>query len=220
MNPILIMLLLFYFFSPVYSATDIQAVIEQLQKTYDSIHSTKANFEQIYVSPKFGEEKKMKGEVFFVKPGKMRWNYKNPQGRVLVSDGKTVTLYDPEDQQAMVSQQPEEGSLPGSLSFLVGTGKLKDSFKITLVEEKEKQLILRCQPINPEPNVSEIYLTVEKGEQMMVVASRVIDLLGGENRITFSKIDNRTPIKPETFTFTIPKDAILVSFPEHKKKIK
>src|SRR5262245_36412727 len=80
-------------------------VLEQLQKSYESVRTIQAEFEQVYRSRRF-DEKKAKGNLTIAKPGKMRWDYDEPKGKVLVSDGKKMTLFDPEDRQAMVSEQP------------------------------------------------------------------------------------------------------------------
>src|SRR6266487_3801588 len=75
-------------------------LVSQLQTAYFRITSVEASFSQTYRSKRFGE-KKASGKVVFVKPGKMRWDYDSPKGKVMVSDGSKVVLYDPEDQQAI-----------------------------------------------------------------------------------------------------------------------
>src|SRR5437867_299158 len=81
---------------------EVQEVVHQLQKSYDQIQSIEANFEQTYRSKRF-DEKVNRGKLAIIKPGKMRWDYSEPKGKVLVSNGKQILLYDPEDHQALVT---------------------------------------------------------------------------------------------------------------------
>ncbi len=211
----LLLLLIFNSFH-VYADHDGNSFLDQLQKTYESIQNIKADFEHVYRSLRF-EEKKSKGTVAISKPGKMRWDYKIPKGRILVSDGAFITLYDPEDQQALVSPQPKDGSFPLALSFLMGEGKLKEKFRAEVAPQSKNSklnpLILRCKPKDFDPNLSEIYLTLDTEDPIKVVGTRIIDGLGGESEISFSNIDLKAKIVKNFFEFKLPKGAVKVSMP-------
>lgn len=200
---------------------DVSALVDQLQKSYDSIQTVNATFQQTYRSLRF-DAKENSGKLVIKKPGQMRWDYETPKGRVLVADGKWITLYDPDDRQAIVAEQPKEEGLPIAISFLAGRGKLKDKFKVTMqkdLREDSGEFILRCDPITPEPNLSEVYLTVRTKKPMMVTATLIVDALGGENEITFSKITSNRPVAKETFAFKPPSGTPVVSMPTISPKL-
>ncbi|HLG18681.1 MAG TPA: outer membrane lipoprotein carrier protein LolA [Bdellovibrionota bacterium] len=198
------------------NGAEVQGVVDQLQKSYDHIQSIEANFEQTYRSKRF-DEKINRGKLAIVKPGKMRWDYREPKGKVLVSNGKEILLYDPEDHQALVTPQPAQSDLPVALAFLWGGAKLTDKFTVSLKGEKKtedkQETTLRCLPKEPIPNVKEVFLTVRSGEPMLVVASRVIDSLEGESEIRFTDIRVNPSIENRRFEFKPPKNTPIVSMP-------
>jgi outer membrane lipoprotein-sorting protein len=211
------------FISPLaYAERALDDVVNRLQKSYESIKTIQAKFEQTYKSRRF-DEKKTKGSVAISKPGKMRWDYTEPKGRVFSSDGALITLYDPDDRQALISPQPKEGGLPVAVTFLTGKGKLRDLFSIDLAKEAQgreaEEVVLRCEPKNAEPNVREIFLTVKMGETTLVTGTRIVDALGGESEIRFSDIVVNTPLKGVEFSFKPPRGTPLVSMPTGQIKM-
>jgi outer membrane lipoprotein carrier protein len=220
--PLLVLLLLSYLLSTVvFAGADLDAIVDRLQKSYDSTRTIEAKFDQTYRSLRF-DEKKTRGEVALSKPGKMRWDYSLPKGRVIVSNGRRITLYDPDDRQALIADQPAEGGLPVSVSFLIGRGKLKDSFKISFKKgqpSNKGEVVLACVPIHPEPNVAEIDLTVRTEDPVRVVGTKIIDSLGGENEIRFSDLRFNQEIASTRFEFKPPKGTPLVTMPEISNKM-
>ncbi len=199
-------------------AADTGDLLIKLQKSYESVKTIQAEFEQVYRSKRF-DEKKAKGILTIAKPGKMRWDYDEPKGKVLVSDGKKMTLFDPEDRQAMVSDQPPKEKLPVALSFLWGEAKLSETFRCELVPQAEKEKVLKCTPKKPIPNVSEIDLTLSTDEPLMVTRSRVFDEIGGESDIHFKKIRRNVEVSDKKFAFSPPPGTEVVSMGNEKLKI-
>lgn len=195
-----------------FSATDAEKILQELEQTYDSASTIEGRFEQIYRSLRF-DEKKASGNLWISKPGKMRWDYTQPKGQVLVANGSTIILYDPKDQQALTYTQPKADAFPMGLSFLFGKSRLTESFQATLVEGKE--LVLRCQPKIPETNIKEVFLTLEKKkiqgkDSWVVVSTRILDFLGGENEIRLSKLVFGKPLADRLFEYRPPKGIPMV----------
>ena len=67
-----------------------------IQQRYQSISSFTGEFVQTSIR---NDEDSIpvvaEGKVSFLRPGKMRWEYETPEEQLLVTDGKTVWLYDP-----------------------------------------------------------------------------------------------------------------------------
>ena len=202
-----------FIYSPVGAFDSATSVTRKLQKSYESIRSIEADFEQIYRSKRF-EDRKSHGHVWMEKPGKMRWDYDEPKGKVMVSDGEKITLYDPEDNQALVSSVGKGDDLPPPLSLLWGKGKITDEFSVEFPKEnndaKAGEIVLECIPKKPIPNVSKVFLFVEPGKDMVVTATNVIDALGGENRIRFTGLKRNPAVALHRFKFEIPKFAVRI----------
>lgn len=68
------------------------------------------------------------GMLSLRKPGKMRWEYDQPAGKLFVSDGKTIYLYTPRDQRVERSSLKVTEDLRAPMAFLLGHLDLKREF--------------------------------------------------------------------------------------------
>jgi outer membrane lipoprotein carrier protein len=101
-------------------------VVAKVQKYYDATHELHARFEQRIESPTRAPTLGS-GDVWIKKPGKMRWDYQKPEKKLMVSDGSTLWVYEPEDEQAF-KQELRSSTLPSQVSFLIGEGRLSQEF--------------------------------------------------------------------------------------------
>src|SRR5262249_43161783 len=108
-------------------------IVDKMQKFYERTQDFKADFRQVQTDKVFGRKRVFDGTVKFKKPGKMRWDYKTPEKKLFVSDGKTLWLYEPEDNQAF-KQSLTDSALPTAVTFLSGQGKLEKEFDVTMAE--------------------------------------------------------------------------------------
>ena len=97
-------------------------VVARVQRYYDATRDLHARFDQQLASVSRAPSK-ASGEVWLKKPGKMRWDYAKPEKKLMVSDGTTLWVYVPEDEQAY-RQDLKGNALPAQVSFLLGEGKL------------------------------------------------------------------------------------------------
>jgi len=88
-------------------STDLlQEFVRQFESSYHAVRTIRANFTQTYVSG--GRTRTESGVVYFARGGLMRWDYRQPQPRLFLSDGKTLMLYIPEEKQ--LSRSPVKAS--------------------------------------------------------------------------------------------------------------
>ena len=75
-------------------------VAGRVQRRYEKVQDLSAHFEQTTQRVSLGTDSSdalvAKGEVVFAKPGKMRWSYTSPEPSLVVSDGSTLWVYDPQ----------------------------------------------------------------------------------------------------------------------------
>jgi outer membrane lipoprotein carrier protein len=141
----------------------------------------------------------------------MRWTYSEPEPSLVVSDGKTLWLYAPKLKEAQ-RLPVTEGYLTGAaLQFLLGDGKLAESFEITAdscpmqvaaaakAEGRKPEVELELIP--KEPSSYERLGLTANADTGQVLVTRVTDLFGNETRIAFQQIQTNQDPKPATFTF-------------------
>src|SRR5687768_9546747 len=71
------------------------AVAAAVQGFYDQTRDVSAAFFQTYVNKLYQRTDRSQGKVVFKKPGMMRWDYDQPNGKVIASDGKMLRVYEP-----------------------------------------------------------------------------------------------------------------------------
>ena len=75
------------------------------------------------------------GRVYISHPGKMRWEYEQPDRQIIITDGYKLWIYRPEDNQVMTGRAPEFFRDGKGASFLSDIKLLREKFDIVLLEE-------------------------------------------------------------------------------------
>lgn len=86
--------------------------INRVEKSYHEVQAIRADFTQTYDSG--GGSRVESGSVVFARGGRMRWDYREPEKKVFLSNRKEVLLYLPEEHQLNRSsvKQSEDYRVP------------------------------------------------------------------------------------------------------------
>ena len=115
----------------------LDALLKAVETRYNRAQSLKLNFEETFTA-QHRPERKESGTLTLRKPGKMRWDYAKPAGKVFVSDGKRVSLYNPETNQVEVTGLKDTEDMRAPLAFLLGKLNFYKEFrKFTLRDDPE-----------------------------------------------------------------------------------
>jgi len=195
-------------------------VMKQVQTFYDQTTQVTSDFQQAYYYQMYKRYQKSAGKVAFSKPGKMRWDYAQPNGKKIVSDGKTLRIYEPGEGKApgQVFEQPVgKAELPQAMSFLTGKGRLADDFKPRLLDSVKHGFkdgfILELTPKKVTPHYQKVLLYVDKSTQRLGIVHRVliIDAAGNRNRFDFTKMQFNRPQEKNFFSWVPPKGTRKIS---------
>src|SRR5260221_6426022 len=74
-----------------------------LQRKYDGIKDFSADFTHAYQGGVLRKQITERGRLIVKKPGKMRWDYTEPEPKQFVSDGVKVYSYIPQAKQGIVA---------------------------------------------------------------------------------------------------------------------
>ena len=103
--------------------TPAEALARRVDLRQKGVRDLTARFVQSYRSGVLGREVVERGTLAIKKPGRMRWEYKEPEHKLFVSDGKQFFFYVPADRQVIVKEQAGEQGIPAFL--LAGQGILE-----------------------------------------------------------------------------------------------
>jgi outer membrane lipoprotein carrier protein len=213
--------------SPV-SATEKKAVLKDvvaaLEKGYSSLQDVQAAFSQKTVIAGINREQKGIGDLLLKKPASstamFRFNYTKPKQQI-VSNGKQVWFYLPENKQVMVSTVADmfKGGNSIAMNYLTGLGHVSRDFTASFAkdaQDKEGNYQLELVPKNPTPVLTKLQLTVSAAAVASylkdgsvqnifpVLASAIQDAGGNLTRIEYSSVRVNKGLSNSAFNFKIP----------------
>jgi outer membrane lipoprotein carrier protein len=184
-----------------------QEVAAALQKKYDAIRDFTADFVHDSEGGILRKKQTEQGFVQVKKPGKMRWDYKVPEPKVFVSDGRRIYLYVPADNQVIVSPVPEQDQATTAVLFLVGKGNLTRDFTVSYAEGGGSDMYaLRLQPKLPERDYDWLQVVVDR-RTLQIRSLSAADSQGGRSTFQFSNFKENVGLSDKTFAFKIPRGA-------------
>jgi len=188
------------------SAQQTTDTVAKVQAFYDKAQTFSSDFAQEYTIKAYNQKKTSAGHLVFAKPGKMDFNYSNPAGNRVVSDGATLKAYEASNKQ-MYQTPIDKSQHPAALSFLTGTGKLDASFNFQAFDGAQMAFpggtVLIGTPKSPNPAYDKVLFYVDNASSQ-VRRVMIIDGQGNRNRFDFSNPQLNLPIAPNQFTFTPP----------------
>ncbi len=193
-------------------ARQVAAVV---QAFYDQTKDVSASFFQTYVNKLYDRKDRSKGHVVFKKPGKMRWDYDLPNGKVIIAASGKLLVYEPGEvgeKGQVLEQNFSDAELPQAMAFLMGTGRLVDDFTFRLLDSAAEGYptgqVLELHPRKPNPHFDRLIFYVETAAARRGLVRRllIIDATGNRNRFDFSEFKFNSAVPETTFTWKPPAD--------------
>jgi outer membrane lipoprotein carrier protein len=108
------------------------AALDQMLKAVED-HYNRAKTLQILFTEEYTAEGRVRrpesGTLILRKPGRMRWDYTSPAGKLFISDGKTVYLYTPDAHRVERAPLKASDDMRAPLAFLLGKLDFAREFK-------------------------------------------------------------------------------------------
>ncbi len=179
-----------------------RALLRRLEERRARTTDLVARFSQSYRSGMLGRQVTESGIVSIKRPGRMRWEYKEPEPKLFVSDGRTFYFYVPAEKQVIVSEQDEQRSLAARL--LSGRGGLADEFTVSLDSpQQEGVLRLKLVPRQEQPDLQRAWIEMEPSGRIRSI--QLDDVQGNRTSFRFDAIRENTGLKDDLFRFEVPK---------------
>lgn len=179
------------------------SLIERVQEKYLATGSIRASFVQKTVSKAVMAVSTAEGEVYIKKPGKMRWDYREPEVQSFVSNRGAAWLVAPVEKRVYLYETEDVMPSRVALGFLAGEERLDKHFDISVIEEKEETFTLELEPREEMANVSSIELRVKR-RGLVIRSVTTVDTLGNRNILTFSQVEENVDIPDARFELKVP----------------
>jgi len=174
---------------------------KRVDRHYNHLHSLKALFSESYVG--LGMQRSESGTLLLLKPGRMRWDYSSPAGKLFLLDGKYAWFYSQGDSQVRRTLASKLDDLRSPMRFLLGHTELaKELNHLTLSPAANGLFTLSGQPKGQEQRVTRLALTVT-GDGV-ITGIQIDEIDGAQTRFTFSGQQPNVSLPPASFHFTPP----------------
>jgi outer membrane lipoprotein carrier protein len=176
-------------------------VAKRVDQHYNQLHSLRAGFAESYQG--LGIQRSESGTLLLLKPGRMRWEYSSPAGKLFLLDGKYAWFYTRGDPQVQRILSKQLDDLRSPLRFLLGHTELaKEMNHLTLAAASNGRFTLSGQPKGQEARVARLSLTVTADGTITEIEIEETD--GALTHFTFTGEQPNIAIPAQTFHFTPP----------------
>lgn len=189
-------------------------VLAKIQEQYEKHADFKANFIQETTIKSLNKKQQAEGTVYFKKPGKMHWMYSKPSKQQIISDGKSLWNYQPENKQVIVTRMTQAFQSKTPSTFLAGLGNLKKDFQSRFFKDPVPgaNYSLELSPLETQGGLEKLFLTADP-KSFHILQAKIQDAMGNITQITFSQITFNNNLADSLFTFTAPKGVEIFTMP-------
>jgi len=106
----------------------LDTLLKGVETRYNKAKTLQVQFQEDYTPPS-RPKRTESGVLKLRKPGRMRWDYDQPKGKLFVSDGKYLWLYTPEGNRAERMKLKESDDMRAPLAFLLGKLNFDKEFR-------------------------------------------------------------------------------------------
>jgi len=153
------------------------------------------------------------GRIYVKRPDKMRWEYDFPEKQTVVTDGRTLWIYRPEDNQVMVGKAPEYFGGGKGASFLSDIKTIRTHFSISLEKPDDRYYQLKLIPRQTGYDLTSIGLSVSK-DTFDIVEIITLNSYLDRTRISLTHIAFDDTLNDSLFTLIIPEGTDVLELEE------
>ena len=184
------------------SLSAVAGALNDLNSFLKNTQSATGQFEQKVITDK-GENPDGAGQgtFKFLRPGCFSWHYEAPFEELMMSNGKTLWLYDVE--MAQVTVKKLTSALPATpASILFGNNNFSKDFEVKELPSQKGLNWLLATPKDSNSAFSEVRIAFK---QKLPVQMILKDNFGQRTELVFTGVKGNVPMKKTDFDFKVPK---------------
>ncbi|MGY2288416.1 outer membrane lipoprotein chaperone LolA [Pseudomonas sp. SDO528_S397] len=182
------------------------ASVASLTNLLEQSKTLNARFSQLTLDASGAHLQETAGEMAVQRPGYFYWKTDAPADQTIVSDGKNVTLWDPDLEQATIKKLDPRLNQTPALLLSGDVSKISDNFEITSKQQSDV-IDFTLKPKARDTLFDSLRLSFRKG---VINDMQLVDSVGQRTNILFSGVKANEPIPASRFKFDIPKGADVI----------
>ena len=129
--------------------TNLSKTLQAIEDRYNHAQSLQIAFSEGYTAQ--GKTWKPESGVLFLrKPGRMRWEYDSPKGKLFLSDGRFVYLVVPDSNRVQKMKAKETEDMRAPLAFLLGRLHFEKDFQNFQSRPEGNDTWITAEPKSPD----------------------------------------------------------------------
>ncbi|AIS17975.1 outer membrane lipoprotein chaperone LolA [Pseudomonas rhizosphaerae] len=180
--------------------------VARLTQLLEKSQTLTARFSQLTLDGSGTQLQETAGQMALQRPGLFNWHTDAPQEQLMVSDGKKVSLWDPDLEQVTIKTLDQRLTQTPALLLSGDVSKISQSFDIS-AKEAGDVIDFVLKPKTRDTLFDSLRLSFRKG---VINDMQLIDSVGQRTNILFMNVKANEPIAASTFKFDIPKGADVI----------
>lgn len=175
--------------------------VGQLQQRLEDMNTLKGEFTQTLFDADGTLLEQSEGSFALQRPGKFYWHTLNPFEQVLVSDGETIWLYDPDLEQVTVRDFERETRGTPAMILSDDAENLAEDFQVRKETGDSDETRFVLTPKSPDGLFKDLVLVFDDRQLREI---RMQDNLDQTSIFTLSELERNQPIERGKFQFEAP----------------
>jgi len=187
--------------------TNLDQLLRTVENRYNRAKTLQVLFTEAYTKPR--ETKRTESGILMLrKPGRMRWDYSQPKGKLFISDGKSLYLYTPAENRAEHMKLQETDDMRAPLAFLLGNLKFQKEFQNLQGTPEGAGTRITAEPKKDNLPYSKVeFLVTAEG---VIREVKVVSFDNSVLQFAFDQEKVNPPLDDKLFLFQPPKGVELV----------
>lgn len=186
---------------------DLNTLLTGIEQRYNRAKTLQVHFVESY-SVQGRVRKSESGELTLRKPGRMRWDYSDPSGKLFVSDGKDVYLYTPAAHRVEKAKLKASDDMRAPLAFLLGKLDFGKDFRDFEVKPEGVNRLVVAKARSDKLPYEKVQMLIAPDDQIqrLIINGQDLSIL----TFQFDGEKLNPPVGDALFKFQMPADATMV----------
>ncbi len=178
--------------------TELDQSLKSIEDRYNRTQTLKLDFSETYVAAhKLSLTES--GVLYLRKPGRMRWEYTSPAGKLFLADGKDTWAYTPENNRAERTSLKLSEDARAPLAFLLGRLDFHKDFQAFTARTDDAGNWITARPKSQ--NLSYAQVELQSDSEGAIHRLRIINQDQSRIEYVFSNEQRNVSVAPGLFVF-------------------
>lgn len=188
-----------------------EEAVANLERAIKAVGTLRAKFEQFHYSMSVSTPLREKGEFFFEKPDRMRWEYKDPTDKVFLFKDGVLEMYIADENQLTRSRVPKETLESDIFGIFLGVMSFKDAYTIEDSPFPTDATQVRQVKLTPRTEGEYSHILLEIDERTWLLRRAIfLEWTGTKREFNFSQVRTGVRLSPRTFELKVPPDCEII----------